>query len=248
MRTILFAILFYALFTTGIYSQAKKLPKNPPQQSVTEELKNLEEKSSSQTPKEVLEAGRKGNEELRASGILKTALNVGGKMPAFTLADATGQAVRSDELLKEGNLVIVFYRGAWCPFCNLYLRGLQKHLPEIKAKGGNLIAISGETPDNSLSVEQKNNLEFKVLSDPHFDTARKFGIVYQVPKPVNDVVLSYGLDFREYYQTEESELPLSATYVVNQKGEIVYAFLEPDYKKRADPAVLIEALSKINRR
>ena len=246
-KSFLFAILFSLTVVNVLFSQTKKETEDQPKPTVTEELKNLESKSSGQTPKEILEAGRKGNEELQASGILKTALNVGGKMPVFSLKDAAGKTVNSVELLKEGNLVIVFYRGAWCPFCNLYLRGLQRHLPQIKANGGNLVAISGENPDNSLTVEQKNDLEFRVLSDPNFDTARKFGIVYKVPKPINDVVLSYGLDFKEYYKTEESELPLSATYVVKQNGEIVYAFLEPDYKKRAEPEKIIEVLQQIQK-
>ncbi len=244
-KTLVFAIIFCGFLTVNVFSQTTVNSETGNEKTVTEELKELESKSTAKTPKEVLEAGRIGNEQLRASGILKTALNVGEKMPEFTLNNAVGIPVKSSDLLKDGNLVVVFYRGSWCPYCNLYLRGLQKHLKTIKENGGNLVAISGETPDNSLTVEKKNNLEFEVLSDPHFDVARKFGIVYKVPKPINDVVLTYGLDFKQYYKTEESELPLSATYIVNQKGEIVYAFLEPDYKKRAEPSVIIETLKKM---
>ena len=180
-----------------------------------------------------------------AEDAAKNALNTGAKMPAFSLKDAHGITVESRDLLKQGNLVVVFYRGSWCPFCNLYLRNLQKNMPQIKAAGGNLIAISVENPDSSLTISKKNELDFTVLSDPNLTVARKFGIVYQLPKETDELYKSHGLDVAEHNEMEKAELPLPATYVVNQKGEIVYAYLEPDYKKRAAPDVIIETLSKI---
>ncbi len=183
--------------------------------------------------------------QISAEDAAKKALNVGAKMPLFSLKDSNGKIVGSDELLKQGNLVVVFYRGSWCPFCNLYLRNLQKNLAQIKAAGGNLVAVSVENPDNSLSVARKNELDFTVLSDPDLTAAKKFGIVYQMPKETDEFYKSKGLDVAKHNEMERAELPLSATYVVNQKGEIVYAFLEPDYKKRAAPETIIEMLLKI---
>ena len=180
-----------------------------------------------------------------AEDAAKSALNVGATMPAFSLKDSTGKTVESRDLLKQGNLVIVFYRGSWCPFCNLYLRNLQKNLTQIKAAGGNLVAVSVENPDNSLSVAKKNELDFTVLSDPNLTVAGKFGIVYQLPKETDELYKSHGLDVAKHNGMERAELPISATYVVNRKGEIVYAYLEPDYKKRAAPEVIIETLQKI---
>ena len=176
---------------------------------------------------------------------VKNALNVGAKMPSFKLKDANGKSVGSDDLLKQANLVVVFYRGSWCPFCNLYLRNLQKNLSQIKEAGGNLVAISVENPDNSLSVAKKNELDFTVLSDPNLTVARRFGIVYQMPTETAEIYKSRGLDVAKHNAMEKAELPLSATYIVNQKGKIIYAFLESDYKKRAEPKVIIETLSKI---
>jgi len=175
----------------------------------------------------------------------KSALNVGGKMPSFTLSDANGKSVNSNNLLKQGNLVVVFYRGAWCPYCNLYLKKLQENLPQIKAQNANLVAISVENPDKSLAVAQKNKVGFTVLSDPNLDTARKFGIVYQLDSNTDEKYKSYGIDLVKMNSTAKPELPLSATYIINQKGEIVYAFLESDYKQRAEPTVIIETLSKL---
>lgn len=180
-----------------------------------------------------------------AEDAAKTALNAGAKIPAFELKDATGKLVRSDDLLKDGNLVLVFYRGAWCPYCNAYLRKLQKNLPLIKAAGGKLVAVSVENPDNSVNIIKKNELEFTVLSDPGLAVARKFGIVYELPKETSEKYKSKGFDLAKYNGLDKAELPLSATYVVNRQGEIVYAFLEPDYTKRAEPKEIIETLSKI---
>ncbi len=141
----------------------------------------------------------------------KNALNVSAKMPRFNLKDANGKTVDSADLLKQANLVVVFYRGSWCPFCNLYLRNLQKNLAQIKAAGGNLVAVSVENPDNSLSVAKKNELAFTVLSDPNLTVARKFGIVYQMPKETDELYKSRGLNVAEHNQMEKAELPLSAT-------------------------------------
>ncbi len=178
-------------------------------------------------------------------GAAKVALNIGAKMPAFKLKDAVGNVVSSESLLKRGNLVIVFYRGSWCPFCNLYLRKLQQNLQQIKDNKGILVAISVEDPDSSLSISKKNELQFTVLSDPNLAVARKFGIVYQLSKQTDELYKSHGLDIAKHNEMEKAELPLSATYIVNQNGEIVYSFLEPDYKKRAEPQIIIETLSKM---
>jgi peroxiredoxin len=175
----------------------------------------------------------------------KNALNIGAKMPSFNLPDDKNQQVSSSDLLKQGNLVIVFYRGAWCPYCNTYLRKLQKNLTEIESNGGKLVAISVENPDTSLANAQKNEVSFTVLSDKHLDLARQFGIVYQLAPDVNEKYKGYGVDLVKQNGTETPDLPLSATYIVNQKGEIVYAYLEPDYKQRSEPSVIIEHLAKI---
>ncbi len=176
---------------------------------------------------------------------VKNAVKVGAKMPSFTLKDTDGKTVSSDELLNKGNLVITFYRGAWCPYCNLYLRNLQKNAADIKAAGGEIVAISVENPDKSTVVAKKNELLFTVLSDPKLETARRFGIVYQLPPETDEKYKSKGLDVAKNNEMERAELPLGATFIVNQQGKIVYAYLDKDYTKRAEPSVIIEELKKI---
>ena len=177
----------------------------------------------------------------------KSALNVGAKMPAFTLNDPLGKAVNSKDLLKQGNLVVVFYRGAWCPFCNKYLNTLQKNLVPIKQAGGHLVAISVENADRSQAIAKKNDLTYTVLSDPNLTVARMFKIVYQMPDDLNAKYKSGGLDVAKYNSMDKPELPISATYVVNKKGKITYAHIEPDYKKRPTPEEIIAALGQIRK-
>ena len=177
----------------------------------------------------------------------KTAANVGAKLPEFSLKDSTGSTVTSKKLLESGNLVLVFYRGSWCPFCNKYLHTLQTRLADIKAAGGTLVAISVENPDASMAIAKKNELNFTVLSDPNLDTARKLGIVYQLPPETNEKYIGYGIDLAKQNSMEKPELPLAATYIINKKGIITYAFIETDYKKRAEPDVIIENLKKVGK-
>lgn len=234
------------LLMLGAAAVAAQSPDTRPEgKSVIEELLELERSSSGRLPKKVVDAGREGNEQLGRSGILETALNVGDKMPSFVLGDARGQEVSSAGLLRKGPIVLVFYRGAWCPYCNLYLRGLQRRIGEFRALGAELVAVSVEPPDRSLKVVVDNKLDFTVLSDPELATAREFGIVYEVPQVVNDAVIELGFDIAEYNRAEKAELPLSATYVVSRSGRIEYAFLEIDYKKRADPDDILTALKRL---
>ena len=212
---------------------------------VEAELRAAAEASAKKAPPAMMEIGRKGIEEVAASGILRTALNVGATCPPFTLGDARGERVSSAALLAKGPVVIVFYRGAWCPYCNLYLHAWQRYLPSLAERGATLVAISGEPPDRTAAVAQKTEATFTVLSDPGYQVSRQFGVVYQVPKGVADLMQSRGLDMKAYYGTGKAELPLSATYLVGRDGKIAYAFLDADYKKRAEPADVLAALERL---
>ncbi len=184
---------------------------------------------------------------ITAENAAANASKVGDKLPAFSLNDSNGKLVTSKELLKAGNVVLVFYRGSWCPFCNTYLRKLQTRLADIKAAGGTLVAVSVENPDASMAIAKKNDLSFTVLSDPGLDTARKLGIVYQLPAETDEKYRGMGLDVAKHNAMPLPELPLAVTYVVNKKGKITYAFIETDYKKRADPDTIIDHLKTLQK-
>jgi peroxiredoxin len=184
---------------------------------------------------------REGIESVKESGILDNALNVGDKAPNFKLNNALGEPVELYQYLKKGKVVLTWYRGGWCPYCNLTLHQLQLELPEFNANGVNLIALTPELPDKSLSTAEKHDLKFEVLSDTGNKIANEYGIVFKL---TDDVAEAYTKSFgmNDYNGDKSNELPLAATYIINEEGKIVYAFLDADYRNRAEPAELTQFL------
>ena len=135
----------------------------------------------SRVPQDTQTVMQQATADLGASGILDQTLKVGDTIPDFALPNATGQTVNIRDLLAQGPVVIAFYRGGWCPYCNLELKALQNALASIQETGATLVAISPETPDNSLTTQEKNALTFPVLSDVDNQVARQFGLVFKLP-------------------------------------------------------------------
>jgi peroxiredoxin len=212
---------------------------------LTQDLVNLAAQTAAQIPDDVKAQMTAAAEDLANSGILAQSLNVGDKMPDVTLPDATNQWVNLPTLLKNGPLVISFYRGGWCPYCNLELRALQQALPEIQDQGATLVAISPETPDNSLSTSEKHDLAFPVLSDEKNRVAKAFGLVFTVPEALRPIYNSFGIDIPVYNGDDSFELPLPATYVVATDGTIVHAFVNTDYQQRQDPEGIVAVLKQL---
>jgi peroxiredoxin len=184
-------------------------------------------------------------DELRASFPLGDALAAGDMVPDFTLGDAQGRPVTLSAVLREGPAVIVFYRGGWCPYCNIQLRAYQRALPEIAALKGRLIAISPQLPDGSLSTAEKNKLEFDVLSDAGNGVARSFGLVYALPEELREAMRSNGKPLPGLNGDESWELPLPAAYVIAPGGRVALACVEIDYRSRPAPEVIVAALRSL---
>jgi peroxiredoxin len=182
--------------------------------------------------------------ELR-SGLAKTALQVGDRAPSIVLRNAKGKVVDVSAFLKRGPVIVTFYRGGWCPYCNLELRAFQRVLSEIEAAGASLVAISPEKPDDTLSTSEKNALTFEVLSDVGQKVGRAFGLVYEFSDELKSAYNGFGLDIPgKNGVTGEWALPISATYVIDRGGLIIYAYTDPDYRDRADPADVIAILKQ----
>lgn len=185
-----------------------------------------------------------GIEAVRASGILEAARQVGDTAPDFTLNNASGKPVRLYDELKNGPVILTWYRGGWCPYCNLTLHRLQEELPKFRAAGATLLALSPELPDSSMSTAEKHALEFDILSDLGNGVARSFGVVFHLTP---EVAARYqeSFDLHSYNGDASDELPLAATYVIGTDGVITYAFLHPDYRNRAEPKDILEAVKKL---
>ena len=212
---------------------------------LTEELSQFKQQFRQSQSEPVNTTMAKATQDLIDSGIVNQTLQVGDKIPAIQLPNASGQSVDVNQLLKSGPVVISFYRGGWCPYCNFELKALQSKLPEIQALGAQLVAISPETPDHSLSTREKNELEFEVLSDVGNTLAREFGLVFTLSETLRPLYSQFGIDIPKHNGDETFELPLPATYVVATDGTIALAFADPDYTRRLEPTTVIEALETL---
>ncbi len=195
-------------------------------------------------PQTTKAAYQRGIESVINSGIVRQAKQEGDQAVDFTLSNAQGQSVSLAEYLKQDLVVLTWYRGGWCPYCNITLRALQQVLPEIKAAGSSLLTLTPELPDKSLSTQEKNELDFEVLIDQNNEVAREYGLVFKLAPEVSELYRK-NLSLLEYNGNDSDELPLAATYVIDQKGEIRYAFLDAEYRHRAEPEQIIEALRSL---
>jgi peroxiredoxin len=215
--------------------------------TLRQEIADFQKEMIPRIPQEVLSTIIKTSAELLEKNLEAQALKVGDLIPSFMLTDASGTVMSSDLLLQEGPLVISFYRGGWCPYCNLELRALQKVLPEIKANNATLLAISPESPDHTLSTGEVNELEFPVLSDPGNQVAKKMGLAFAPAKELLPLFKNnFDWDLVAINGTEKVELPFPATYVVDREGVIRFAFVQSDYTQRAEPQSILEVLRGMN--
>ncbi len=179
------------------------------------------------------------------SGVGSDSLVPGSLTPDFELPDQLGRAVRSSDLRVKGPLVISFYRGGWCPYCNLELRALQDYLPQITEVGATLIAISPQVPDESLSTVEKNKLSFPVLSDVGNVVARQFGLVFILSAHLRPLYAQFGIDLQQSNGNDTFELPVAGTFIIDSEGIIESAYVNADYKQRMEPAQILERLAEL---
>src|SRR5271169_1648714 len=169
-------------------------------------------------------------DELRSGTISRTMLKVGDHAPAIVLENAKRATVDVGTLLKKGPVIVTFYRGGWCPYCNLELKAYQQILPEIASAGASVVAISPEKPDDTLSTAEKNALSFEVLSDLGQKVGRAFGLVYDFSDELKSAYKEFGIDIPGKNGAEDWALPISATYVIDRDGTIIYAYTDADYR------------------
>ncbi len=214
--------------------------------NLQDQIKEFQKEFLKDVPDEVLKIMLEATEKLAQSGIKNNSLKIGDKAPSFSLPAVNGKPVSSIQLLEKGPLIINFYRGGWCPYCNLELKAYQEMLPEIKGLGAQLVAISPNLPDKSLSTIEKNSLTFEVLSDTGNKSAREFGLVFTLDDKLRPIYKQFGINIPEDNGDDSYELPFPATYVVNSDGTIVLAFVDVDYTKRLEPEEVVKALKTLN--
>ncbi|WP_322053075.1 peroxiredoxin-like family protein [Paraburkholderia bannensis] len=197
-------------------------------------------------PSHIHEPMHRATRELIESGAAQKALKVGDKAPTFTLMDAEGTSHSSTDLLARGPLIVTFYRGVWCPYCNFDLQAIQASLPDLESRGAQLVAISPQTAPNSRRSQRENHVTFPILSDPGNEVAAAFGIRFKLPDYLADL---YKTVFKNDLALANGEaswtLPMPARFVIGQDGVILYAEVNPDYTRRPDPEELLPLLDQV---
>ena len=213
--------------------------------SLRQDLKASNDAGRARIDADTLAVMDRATDAVRASGLADSALTVGDAAPTFSLPNASGETVALSDVLASGPVILTFYRGGWCPYCNLELRAYQAMLPEIEAAGATLVAVSPQTPDASLTTQEKKDLTFTVLSDEGNAVARQFGLVHTLPADLVAAYDQFGLDVAGSNGDASGDLPLPATYVIDPDGTIRYAFVDADYTKRAEPSEVLASLQAV---
>ncbi len=214
--------------------------------SLQDELQALMGELGNKVPAEMMNKVGAFIGRLAEDGIEKNARKVGDTAPGFSLRNTSGHTVALDKLLAKGPVVVVFYRGEWCPFCDLELRAYQKALPELEAKGAALVAISPQSPEKSLSTAESRGLGFDVLSDPGGLVARAFGLTFSMNDAEQELHKAFGTDLLTINESSTWDLPVPATFVIDRNGRIAWAYVNSNYTNRAEPADVIQAVSSLS--
>lgn len=213
--------------------------------SYAEQYQQIVQQFMAGLPEEVQAIVMKNFEEIMSSDYGDKALNEGSTAADFRLPNAKGEETQLSKLLENGPVVLNFYRGGWCPFCNLEFKSLHDILPQIQERGATLIGVSPELPDNSLDTIEKHQIKFEVLSDVGNKLARQYGLVMSVPEVIRPLYLEWGLDLPNFNGDETWELPIPATYVINTDGKIVAAYVNKNYTERMEPYEVVTALKTL---
>lgn len=210
--------------------------------SLAQQLEELTRKLHALVPAERLIVVERAIDQLKDSGVGEHALKPGETAPAFELSDGDGMMWRSEDLLRSGPLVIVFYRGRWCAYCNTQLAALQEIHSRVAAAGASLVAISPQTQKHSYMTRDMHKLRFPVLSDTGNQLAEKFGLVWRLPPELRQMYEAIMAKLPGYNGDPRWELPLPATYIVQPDGKISFARVDVDWRERPEPEEILAAL------
>ena len=196
-------------------------------------------------PRDVVDIMHKATADLIASGQAERALKAGSKAPVIALPDADGNTIRSADLLAKGPLVVTFYRGLWCPYCNMDLQAIEDAAGDFRATGASVIAISPQTGANSRRTQRDLKLSYPILSDHGNAVADAFGLRFRLPDDLIAVYTAFGIDLATNNGEPSWTLPMPARYVIDTDGIIAYAEVNPDYTRRPDPGEVMPTLKRL---
>jgi len=215
------------------------------QASLAAKLQEQAEKMQTMIPDQTMEVIAKEGNKLASLKLEANFPKPGEIASDFELPSITGKNIKLYDQLKDKNVVLVFYRGGWCPYCSLELRAYQAYLEDFKKDGAVLIAISPELPDKASETAGKNQLNFEVLYDKASTVAKKYNLVFKLTDELIEIYKQLGIDVESANGDDSNELPVPATLVIDRDKTIRYVFADIDYTKRAEPSEILKVLKQI---
>ena len=212
--------------------------------TLEEQLTQIRENGFARMPIAIVEVLIDGIKEISESDLKQNALKTGDKAPDASFLNTNGQPTLLSSLLKNDYLIINFYRGGWCPYCNLELRTYESLKADFNKLGANIVAISAEKPELTAQTSQKNTITFPVLSDENALVMKQFGIVFQLNEKLKKEYANFGLDLNNIHGNSNFELPVPAVYIIDKAFNIVFTHFEADYTTRLEPKTLLNVLKK----
>lgn len=213
--------------------------------SLQDEIQTLMSELGTKVPAEMMEKVGAFIGRLADEGVGRNARKPGDKAPPFSLANSSGKSVTLADLLAKGPAVVTFYRGEWCPFCDVQLRAYQKALPELTGRGATLVAISPQSAERSRSTAESRGLGFDVLADRGNATAKAYGLTFSMNDAEKELHKAFGADLPTVNESRDWDLPVPATYVIGRDGVIAWAHVDSNYTTRAEPADILRAIDAL---
>lgn len=212
-----------------------------------DELDVVRQRCAERTPPRISRIRQDAIDNLVSSGLAGRAIRAGDHAPGFRLTDAGGTVVSSHDLLKRGPVVVVFYRGRWCPYCNADLQAVEDAAAELRSDGASIVAISPQSPQESRATERAHRLSFPSLVDRGGRVARAFGLRWKLSPELRAAELQSGLDLPKVNGEASWTLAMPARYVIGPAGLVEFADVSADYTRRGDPSELLPVLNQISR-
>ncbi|MGH1337729.1 MAG: peroxiredoxin-like family protein [Aureispira sp.] len=212
--------------------------------TLTEQLQQFKEATMTRLPQSIIQTFEESLEEIAQHQLKEKALPVGAQLPDFSLTDSQENVLHLDQVHTNDFLVLNFYRGGWCPYCNLELRAYEQLKNEFTALGATIVGISAEVPELAAQTIQKNNLSFPVLTDRNAVFMKKLGLVFPLNANMKRDYAGFGMDFTSIHGNTNYELPVPAVYIINKNREIIFVHFEADYMTRIEPQQILTILKK----
>ncbi|MCC9074440.1 AhpC/TSA family protein [Flavobacterium sp. F-65] len=210
--------------------------------SLAKQIESLNNELSQQIPQEVSEVFEKSINDLKTQNIENKSIQIGDILTPFSLPNTKNQLIHSKDVLKKGKMILAFYRGSWCPYCNLELRALQNNIAKITDNNVSLLAVSPQSPDHSMALTEKHQLTFEVLTDENNKLAKQLGISFKLQEFAIPTYQAIGINLEDFNQDDENTLPVPAVFVVDTDGVVIYKFVDTDYRNRLNIDELIQSL------